>query len=119
MMKMYTAGLAVSLFAAGLAGCQMLQNHTVPASAVPAIESDMVNRDGERIGSAMFKQEEEGVLIQLTAKGLEPGEKAVHIHETGKCTPPDFESAGGHFNPAGSSMGLKIQKVITPEICRI
>ena len=30
----------------------------------------------------------------------------MHIHETGACTPPDFTSAGGHFNPASKRHGL-------------
>ncbi|MFB1082821.1 superoxide dismutase family protein [Jeotgalibacillus sp. JSM ZJ347] len=109
-MKMYKIGLIISFFAAALAGCQMLQESTVPATAVPAIESKMINSEGEDIGSAVLKETEEGVLIQISVKGLEPGEKAVHIHETGACTPPDFKSAGGHFNPAGKQHGFQNPK---------
>src|SRR5690606_25253705 len=29
-----------------------------------------------------------------------------HFHEKGICEAPDFESAGGHFNPTGASHGL-------------
>lgn len=105
-MKIYTIGLVISLFAAALGGCQMLQDGTVPATTIPAIESKMVNSQGENVGTAVLKEGEEGVLIQLSVKGLEPGEKAVHFHETGECTPPDFESAGGHFNPAGKQHGF-------------
>jgi Cu-Zn family superoxide dismutase len=35
-----------------------------------------------------------------------PGEHAIHIHTTGKCDPPDFQSAGPHFNPGGHKHGL-------------
>ncbi|WP_404407296.1 superoxide dismutase family protein [Jeotgalibacillus malaysiensis] len=109
-MKMYTIGLVISFFAAALGGCQMLQESTVPVTAVPAIEAKMVDSDGKNIGTAVLKEEKEGVLIQLSVKGLEPGEKAVHIHETGVCTPPEFESAGGHFNPAGKQHGFNNPK---------
>lgn len=109
-MKIYTIGLIISLFAAALGGCQMLQESTVPATAVPAIETSMTNSEGEQIGTALLKENEDGVLIQISVKGLEPGEKAVHIHETGKCTLPDFESAGGHFNPEGKQHGFENPK---------
>ncbi len=29
----------------------------------------------------------------------------MHIHQFAKCEPPDFKSAGPHFNPAGASHG--------------
>jgi superoxide dismutase, Cu-Zn family len=27
------------------------------------------------------------------------------VHETGQCNPPDFKSAGGHFNPSKKKHG--------------
>jgi Cu-Zn family superoxide dismutase len=30
----------------------------------------------------------------------------VHIHAVGRCQPPDFASAGGHFNPTGQEHGV-------------
>jgi Cu-Zn family superoxide dismutase len=45
------------------------------------------------------------VLLRVSISGLPPGEHAFHIHETGRCEPP-FDSAGGHFNPAGKKHGL-------------
>ncbi len=35
-----------------------------------------------------------------------PGVHAFHIHTTGRCEAPDFESAGGHFAPAGRHHGF-------------
>ena len=39
------------------------------------------------------------VEITLTAKGLTPGLHGVHLHAVGKCEPPSFTAAGGHFDP--------------------
>ena len=37
---------------------------------------------------------------------LTEGTHGFHFHEKGVCEAPDFESAGGHFNPTGASHGL-------------
>ncbi|WP_085506503.1 superoxide dismutase family protein [Thalassobacillus devorans] len=66
---------------------------------------DLKDPDDENIGTAKLKQQEDGVLISLDASGLPPDEHGFHIHETGTCEAPEFESAGGHFNPEGVSHG--------------
>ncbi len=45
-----------------------------------------------------------GALLRIKVSGLTPGEHGIHIHETGKCE-GDFSSAGGIYNPIGSSHG--------------
>lgn len=66
---------------------------------------DLKNPDDENIGTAKLTQQEDGVLISLDASELPPDEHGFHIHETGTCEPPEFKSAGGHFNPEGVSHG--------------
>jgi Cu-Zn family superoxide dismutase len=39
------------------------------------------------------------VEITVKAKGLKPGLHGVHLHAIGKCEPPAFTAAGGHFDP--------------------
>jgi superoxide dismutase, Cu-Zn family len=39
------------------------------------------------------------VEVTGTAKGLKPGLHGVHFHAVGKCEPPAFTAAGGHFDP--------------------
>ena len=43
----------------------------------------------------------------MDLRDLPPGLHAVHIHESAQCDPPDFKSAGGHFNPEGRQHGRK------------
>lgn len=57
------------------------------------------NGEGEELGSVVFTQTEEGVLVEGSLEGLEPGMHGFHVHENGECEAPTFESAGGHFNP--------------------
>lgn len=77
----------------------------------PAEQSvSIVNSKGEEIGSAQLKQQGNKVMINLEAKGLTPGVHAIHIHAEGKCEPPEFKSAGDHFNPQHKQHGFKNPK---------
>jgi Cu-Zn family superoxide dismutase len=51
-------------------------------------------------GSVSFTETSGGVLVRADVRSLPPSrEFGFHVHEKGQCTPPDFMSAGGHFNP--------------------
>ena len=61
--------------------------------------------DGSRRGDAMVREAADGLHVAVRATGITPGVHAVHIHMTGTCTPPDFTSAGGHWNPTARQHG--------------
>jgi Cu-Zn family superoxide dismutase len=71
----------------------------------PAATAMMKDASGKDVGRVDFYAAGKGVLLKATLDGLPSGEHAIHIHETGKCDAPDFESAGDHFNPTGASHG--------------
>lgn len=80
-----------------------------PIIAVEAAETAkamLKDAKGQDVGSVSFIQTPAGVLLQLSLKGVPAGEHAFHIHAVGKCEPPGFDSAGGHFNPANAHHGL-------------
>jgi superoxide dismutase, Cu-Zn family len=85
------------LLAAGLASGQ------TPARATATLK----NAQGAEVGTATITpiQPAGGVSIKATLTKLPAGTHAFHIHTTGTCTPPDFTSAGGHFNPGGKQHG--------------
>lgn len=71
--------------------------------------ADILNAGGYKIGEAIFAEgpKDPGVVIRLQAWDLPPGIHGMHIHDSGACDSPDFETAGGHFNPYGRKHGLK------------
>jgi Cu-Zn family superoxide dismutase len=59
---------------------------------------------GEKISGTVELNEYQvanGGLIQVVynLQGVPPGTHGVHVHAVGRCDPPDFTSAGGHFDP--------------------
>jgi Cu-Zn family superoxide dismutase len=72
--------------------------------AVPRVAvATLTDAQGNHVGSATFTQDgdETSAVYEVAYPGA-TGMHGIHVHETGECTPPDFTTAGGHFNPAGA-----------------
>lgn len=74
-------------------------------SLTKTAHADFINAQGQKIGTAKLTQTRSGVKIDVNVAQLPPGTHAFHVHTVGKCDPPDFKSAGGHFNPTGKQHG--------------
>ena len=106
----------------GIAACQ--NDNTSDGSAVPAAEgpaeaksaaetaesasatADFHNAEAALVGTATFTQAADGVLVRVEFNNLQAGPHALHIHDSGLCEPPEFTSAGDHFNPDGKEHGF-------------
>ncbi|MBC8166839.1 MAG: superoxide dismutase family protein [Bryobacteraceae bacterium] len=68
---------------------------------------ELKNAKGEVVGKFKATSVSAGGL-KLTGSVMKmpAGEHAIHVHTTGKCDPPDFASAGPHFNPESRTHGL-------------
>jgi superoxide dismutase, Cu-Zn family len=80
-------------------------------SATPSkpVTVEIKDAQGQSVGTAVLSEAAHGVKIKLDVKGLPAGEHSLHIHQNAKCEPPDFKSAGPHFNGAsghGEHTGL-------------
>ena len=69
--------------------------------------AELKDSKGEVVGTAIFTPADHGVRMSLNVRNLPPGEHGMHIHEVGKCDPPDFKTAGAHFNPEGRKHGTQ------------
>jgi Cu-Zn family superoxide dismutase len=76
--------------------------------ASPVYKASAVLKDasGKDVGTATFSTTPSGALLDLKLDGVPPGVHALHIHAVGKCEPPDFKSAGPHFNPDQTKHGI-------------
>ena len=93
----------LALIVAGLmlSGCATMQ------AGSPQATAELKNARGEAVGTASFWEDANGVRITAQVRGIPAGKHGFHIHAVGKCDPPDFMTAGGHFNPGGKKHGLK------------
>ncbi|MFD2706428.1 superoxide dismutase family protein [Salibacterium lacus] len=79
----------------------------------PIAEAEMINTEETEIGHVRFYEKKDGVMMQASfEKGVPEGFHGFHIHETGLCEANaedgPFTTAGGHFNPGGTSHGSHV-----------
>jgi Cu-Zn family superoxide dismutase len=92
--------LVLLVAASALAGCV---SNGEPAGGAPI---PLINSAGQSIGSVRTWQTSGGVAFKIYATGLPHGLHGIHVHSVGRCDPPDFASAGPHWNPLGRQHGL-------------
>ena len=79
----------------------------LPAMAyAQSARAQLKDAQAKVVGTATLSEVPGGVRVSLRVSGLKPGQHGFHIHAVGKCEPPDFMSAGPHFNPYGKHHGL-------------
>ena len=77
-----------------------------PALAADTAHAVLKDKDGKEVGTVDLTDTPNGVLMRLDLTAVPPGDHGFHVHAIGKCEPPDFKSAGGHFNPDETKHGL-------------
>ncbi len=99
-----TAALcAASLLALG--GCA--SGSKGPTTTMPPSDAhaQLYDASGADRGRVDIYKDGTGLRIELVARGFAPGTYGMHLHAVGQCTPPDFSSAGPHWNPTHAQHG--------------
>ncbi len=94
--------LAFAAVSLALAGCA---TDRVDSAAGPGAGAELRDGAGQVRAQAAVAQVGDALRIRVEASGLAPGRYAAHIHSVGRCDPPAFESASGHWNPTGRQHG--------------
>lgn len=105
--------IPVVILAFGLAACgsSQTESQAPEAASTPTAKpmeavAMLQTADGKSAGTATATETPDGLAIALNVEGIAAGEHGVHVHTTGSCEPPKFESAGGHWNPTERQHGL-------------
>jgi superoxide dismutase, Cu-Zn family len=67
----------------------------------PSARAELRDVNGRLVGTAVLQELRTGVVVRLKVEGLPPGLHGAHVHQRGACVPPDFLSAGDHFDHSG------------------
>lgn len=85
-----------------LAGCATA-DELGPVGDGPVIA--LVNGSGASVGAVQAEVRRGGTYVRIAVQDLPPGDHGLHLHAVGRCDAPAFQSAGGHWNPAGKQHG--------------
>ncbi len=115
-------GCVLVIAGVGVGGCKkesdeplVQESETANAAPTPAMEATpmmttqvaaaQLSGPGGVGGVVSFTQEAGDVHVVAKVQGAKPGSHGIHLHAGGVCEPPDFKSAGDHFNPTGAPHG--------------
>lgn len=96
---------AAALIVTGAATVAFSDSHMQNTQASAALKG----ADGADHGTVTFQQTPNGVLVTAELKDVPSGSHGFHVHETGACDAPDFESAGGHYTGVSDTHGLMVE----------
>ena len=103
--KHFIARGLVLVGALALAGCAGMGGKTTSTLPPADAYAQLTDSKGADRGRADIYRDGSGLRVELVARGFGPGTYGMHVHAVGQCTPPDFASAGPHWNPTGAQHG--------------
>lgn len=79
--------------------------HTSALPASGGARATVTTAAGGSAGTVTASTADGALTVTFDARNMTAGTYGVHVHTTGKCEGPKFESAGGHWNPTGKQHG--------------
>jgi Cu-Zn family superoxide dismutase len=71
----------------------------------PRLSADLRDAQGKTRARATAETSGDSLRVRVEAVAMSPGAYGAHLHTTGRCTGPGFESAGAHWNPTRQMHG--------------
>jgi Cu-Zn family superoxide dismutase len=98
---------ALTATALTISACAARQPKPEPAPSpeMATASADIRDSGGRTLARASATEVGDAVRVRIDAAGLPAGIYGAHIHTTGNCTPPTFDSAGPHWNPTQRQHG--------------
>ena len=96
--------LAVGAALSACTGSRVAEPAAIGAPFVSA-NSELRGLGGAVMARATATQLGDSIRVKVEASGMRPGTYGAHVHTTGRCEPPDFTSAGPHWNPTEQQNG--------------
>lgn len=104
----YRSFVGIGGMLAAAAACTTTRAVSATAEPMAATTAPMRDTAGRDLGTVRVLLTSTGARLTGALTGLPPGEHGFHFHEFGRCDrggAEPFESAGGHYNPAGREHG--------------
>ncbi|MGZ8287168.1 MAG: superoxide dismutase family protein [Allosphingosinicella sp.] len=71
----------------------------------PRLTADLRDAQGRTRARATVETSGDSLRVRVESIGMSPGAYGTHLHTTGRCDGPGFESAGPHWNPTDQMHG--------------
>ena len=91
----------IALLSLALPSCSTVAD--LPTERIASATLTLGN--GIPAGNAQLLASGNRVTLAVAVTGLSEGSHGFHLHTTGECKRPDFQSAGGHLNPLNKEHG--------------
>lgn len=102
----WTAAIGIGACVLSLAACNEDKLETgAPVAGGASAVAVLHTATGTETGRATATEVSGGLRLTVEVKDVSPGQHGVHIHTTGRCDAPGFETAGGHWNPTEMKHG--------------
>jgi Cu-Zn family superoxide dismutase len=98
----------VSAFVLAAGATSACGGNPKPARVVPpAARTQLIDIQGHPVGTASVLESSAGGLLVLKLRSIPPGVHGLHLHANGACDPPNFGTAGPHYNPGNRKHGSR------------
>ncbi|WP_374939372.1 superoxide dismutase family protein [Sphingomonas sp. NBWT7] len=101
---MMVAGVGACTLALGACNEDKLETG-MPVAGGASASAMLKTAAGVDAGRATATEVAGGLRFTVDVMGMPAGTHGVHVHTTGRCDAPTFETAGGHWNPTAMKHG--------------